>query len=398
MLICNIILLKLLKNRICFYFSYNSNILQAVITTKIRKTMTNKLKVTSALVGSLLAVSATSAVAQTTVSGNLALSYIAAKSENKAQSFRGFGKESQLNISNKGKLSNGLDYLAGFSIEMDGADGGAQSTTATTSGTLQGQQSENVYIDFIAGNTTVSIGADHFQNTDAHLTNIVGFGYLGADGIGGGASIYPMNLSPYQSYGIGLAQNTGIGSFGIYYTPTNKNSQAANDIFNTTTKAQIEGVVNGESAYEVSYKGDLGLKGLTAIASYASSAGAGNGNVNDATTSRVAAQYNMGSFTVAYDRSRVENSLSNVGTSNKIYADSFGAAYAVNKDVSVGLTYATATDKMTVGAKDEETIIAAVGYNLGAVSVQAQYKNAQNVGGTAANDGQTVSVYLNTKF
>ena len=360
--------------------------------------MTNKLKVTSALVGSLLAVSATSAVAQTTVSGNLALSYIAAKSENKAQSFRGFGKESQLNISNKGKLSNGLDYLAGFSIEMDGGDGGAQSTTATTSNTLQGQQSENVYIDFIAGNTTVSIGADHFQNTDAHLTNIVGFGYLGADGIGGGASIYPMNLSPYQSYGIGLAQKTDIGSFGIYYTPTNKNGQSANDIFNTVTKAQVEGVVNGESAYEVSYKGDLGLKGLTAMASYASSAGAGNGNVNDATTSRVAAQYNMGSFTVAYDRSRVENSLSNVGTSNKIYADSFGAAYAVNKDVSVGLTYATATDKVTVGAKDEETIIAALGYNLGAVSVQAQYKNAQNVGASAGNDGQTVSVYLNTKF
>jgi hypothetical protein len=397
LLICNIILLKLLKNQICFNYSYNSNILHKVITTKIRKTMTNKLKVTSALVGSLLALSATSAVAQTTVSGNLALSYIAAKSESRAQSFRGFGKESQLNISNKGKLNNGLDYVAGFSIEMDGADT-ATSVTAPTGNTLQGQQSENVYIDLISGNTTVSIGADHFQNADNHLTNIVGFGYLGASGIGGIESIYPANVNAYQSYGIGLAQNTSIGSFGIYYTPTNKNAQAGNDIFNGVTKAQLEGAANVESAYEVTYKGNLGITGLTGLASYTSSANAAPGNVNDATTSRIGAQYNMGSFTVAYDRTRVENTLANVAATNKIYADSVGVAYAVNKDVSVGLTYASATDKVTVGAKDEEIIMAAVGYNLGPVSVQAQYKNVQNNGGLAANDGQTVSVYLNTKF
>ena len=361
--------------------------------------MTNKLKVTSALVGSLLAVSATSAVAQTTVSGNLALSYIAVKSETRAQSFRGFGKESQLNISNKGKLSNGLDYLAGFSIEMDGADT-ATSATAPTGNTLQGQQSENVYIDLISGNTTVSIGADHFQNADAHLSNIVGFGYIGASGIGGIESIYPANLNAYQSYGIGLAQNTSFGSFGIYYTPNNKNGQAANDIFNGTSKAQIETAANAESAYEVTYKGNLGITGLTALASYTNSPNGTAGNVNDANTSRIAAQYNMGAFTVGYDRSRVENTFANVATAaaSKIYADSFGVAYAVNKDVAVGLTYASATDKTTVGAKDEETIMAAVGYNLGAVSVQAQYKNVQNNGGLAANDGQTVSVYLNTKF
>ena len=359
--------------------------------------MTNKLKVTSALVGSLLALSATSAVAQTTVSGNLALSYIAAKSETRAQSFRGFGKESQINISNKGKLTNGLDYVAGFSLEMDGADT-ATSTTAPTGNTLQGQQSENVYIDFISGNTTVSIGADHFQNADTHLTNIVGFGYLGASGIGGVESIYPANINAYQAYGIGLAQNTSVGSFGIYYTPNNKNGQAGNDIFNGVTKAQLETAANAESAWEATYKGNLGITGLTALASYTSSANAAPGNVNDATTSRLGAQYNMGAFTVAYDRTRVENTLANVAATNKIYADSFGLAYAVNKDVSVGLTYATATDKVTVGAKDEEIFMAAVGYNLGPVSVQAQYKNVQNNGGLAAHDGQTASVYFNTKF
>ena len=359
--------------------------------------MTNKLKVTSALVGSLLALSATSAVAQTTVSGNLALSYITAKSETRAQSFRGFGKESQINIANKGKLSNGLDYVAGFSLEMDGADT-ALSTTAPTGNTLQGQQSENVYIDLISGNTTVSIGADHFQNADAHLTNIVGFGYIGASGIGGAESIYPANLNAYQSYGIGLAQKTGIGSFGLYYTPNNKNGQAGNDIFNGVTKAQLEAAANAESAYELTFRGDLGVKGLTLVGSYTNSENAAPGNVADATTSRLAAQYNMGAFTVAYDRSRVENIFANVGTLNKINADSYGIAYAVNKDVSVGLTYATAEDKLTAGAKSEDTIIAAVGYNLGPVSVQTQYKNAQNVGGTAANDGQTLSVYLNTRF
>jgi len=43
-------------------------------------------------------------------------------------------------------------------------------------------------------------------------------------------------------------------------------------------------------------------------------------------------------------------------------------------------------------------VLVALGYNLGPVTVQAQHKIAQNVGGTAGNDGEITGVYLGTKF
>lgn len=62
--------------------------------------------------------------AQTTVSGNLALGYKASSTKTpstptgKVESFRTFTKESQLNLANKGKLNNGMDYAAGFHLSL----------------------------------------------------------------------------------------------------------------------------------------------------------------------------------------------------------------------------------------------------------------------------------------
>jgi len=77
-----------------------------------------KKTITTALTSSLIALGASSAIAQTTISGNLDLSYQAVSADTATvtgNSYRGFGKESQINLANKGKLSNGIDYAAGFS-------------------------------------------------------------------------------------------------------------------------------------------------------------------------------------------------------------------------------------------------------------------------------------------
>ena len=67
-----------------------------------------KLLLTTALIGSTLV--AGNAIAQTTVSGNLNISYKASASDaasgsTTTNSGRGFGNEQQLNIQNKGKLN-----------------------------------------------------------------------------------------------------------------------------------------------------------------------------------------------------------------------------------------------------------------------------------------------------
>ena len=343
-----------------------------------------KLMITSALVGSLFAGAAS---AQTTVSGNLGISYFSVgnATENKANDLGTFGRESQINISNKGKLNNGLDYVAGFSLEFDGGDSAATTGGSITKNVAVGQQQENVYIDFISGNTTFSVGVDHFQNTDAHMTNLVGFGYIGADGINNAASIYPTSgASLYGSWGVGIAQKAAGGQFGLYYTP-HANNTATTDIGNTLTK-----VATGDnpSGYELTYIGDAGVKGLTVLAGYARADSPTQGGKNGG--QRLSAKYNLGSLTFAIDD--VTQKATSVSDTD---GRSYGIAYAVNKDVSVGLTYAEAKRP---GLKDEETVLVALGYNLGPVTVQAQHKIAQNVAGSAGNDGEITGIYLGTKF
>ena len=375
--------------------------------------MTNKLKLTSALVaGSLVGLVATSANAQTYykdgISGNLALSYIAQKTEDKSKSYRGFGKESQFNLAASGALNNGWNYKAGTSIEMDGNDGIAtakiNTSNAGTSGDalnvghIQAQQAENTFIDFINGNTTISIGADHMNFTDTNITNIVGFGYIAADGVNNAKGLYPQNVSTYSAFGIGAVQNTSLGKFAINYTPSSSKAASANDIFNVVNSKSVG---QAESAYEINYSGNLGLNGLTVIAGYTSAQRLAVANTADATSSRIGAKYNFGQFTVAADRSRETNvqDMTAFSTAQKISGDSVGVAYAINKELSVGATYAEAkNDLKTTYPKIESTTILAVGYNLGPVSVQGQYKNAQNVAGQSANDGQSLSFFVNTNF
>ena len=343
-----------------------------------------KLMITSALVGSLFAGAAS---AQTTVSGNLGISYFNTTNatENVSKNIGTFGRESQINISNKGKLNNGMDYVAGFSLEFDGGDSALAATGGITKAVAVGQQQENVYIDFINGNTTFSVGIDHFQNTDTHMTNLVGFGYVGADGINDAASMYPTSeQSMYRFWGAGVAQKTSVGTLGFYYTPQGSNT-ATTDIGNTLTSvAQADN--NG--GYELTFAGDLGVKGLSVLAGYAraDSPTAGT-NIGG---QRLAAKYNIGNLTFAIDdvTAKVVNVVDTDGRS-------YGAAYAINKDLSVGLTYAEAK---RAGVKNEETMLVAIGYNLGPVTVQAQHKVANNVGGTAGNDGDVTGIYLGTRF
>ena len=135
---------------------------------------------TTALVTSMLSIGVTSAVAQTTITGNIDMSYFGTSAKGSAatptikstSTIRGFGKEAQVNFANKGKMTNGMDYAAGFSIELDGPDTGGTAVFA-----------ENTYIDLISGNTLVTLGADHIQSPDRNIANLVGFGYLGLDGL-----------------------------------------------------------------------------------------------------------------------------------------------------------------------------------------------------------------------
>ena len=375
--------------------------------------MKNKLT-TTALVSSMLVAGITASVAQTTVSGNLDLSYLATSAKGNSgavNSFRGFGKESQINIANKGKLNNGMDYAAGFSLEYDAPD----------AGTNTGPHEENVYIDIISGNTTLSIGSDHTQNPDTNPTLLAGFGYLAVDStinVSGVptavAGLYSKGAnSPYSAYSVSLTQKTPIGSFSALYVPTaGTNLGGLNDVHNSSTAAAAEPTQTRgtpESAYELGFRGDLGVKGLTAMAFYNKQDRMDSVTTkNDMKGQRYAATYVTGPFSIAADYAKVDGvptgqSATLALAGEDIKSKSIGLGYAISPNLSASITRGTSeiSNPNTVTGRTvakEEIDMIALGYSLGPVAIQAQYKQVDNIAGYTGADVDVFAVKVGTRF
>jgi hypothetical protein len=356
----------------------------------------NKMLTRTALVSSLVLAGASYSNAQTTVSGNLNMTYKAIKSDqSNKQQYRGFGKESQINLTNKGKLNNGMDYVAGFSIELDGSDtmalNGANS--AQTGNTLAGAFNENTYIDFISGSTTFTIGADHIQNPDFAVSNLVGVSDIDdlVNGVGNTkgtavalAQLFPTSKnSAYESYGFGIIQTLPIGKASINYVPNATTGAAAADTNGFNSRANSPSIYDGVSKWEVGFVGDLGVKGLTASAFYNRTTDAGQANTLG---SYVAAKYNTGDVTVALGRADQQANSSNAGVDTQAY--DLGIAYAISKDVSIG--YSAARTKKDGTAANEKMQQVSLGYSLGPISTGITVGSVKNFGGTADVNGDAI--------
>jgi hypothetical protein len=374
-----------------------------------------KNKITTALVGTLFGLGLSSAsVAQTTVSGNLDLSYFGVSSSSIGKSYRGFGRETQINIANKGKLSNGMDYAAGFSWEVEGGESLGQAAAANSSTDSANSSNENVYIDFFYNKDSyISISNDHVPNTDVTFTNLVGFGYLGGQGVGNMGSIYPTSLNT-SGYGIGISHNFGPMRLSGTFVPNPfKDGAVTNDTGHTLTDTAD---TNLNSRTEITARGDLGVKGLDVMLGYAFQDKVSSGATIDATSQdpkgkRASAKYNFGNVTIAGDYIVTEGNNITTGATttaaatatttadHKLTGKSVGIAYAINPALSVGYTRSVA-DTSKAGYVDEKVNHYAIGYNLGAVSIAAMYRDAKGVAGTsgAGGEGEVGSIRLSTRF
>jgi hypothetical protein len=369
-------------------FYHPSLEIKIILTINKRKKMKNKLLTTSALLGSL--VIGSSAYAQTTVTGNLALSYKdnndykIAGSTTGTQSNRAFGRESQINVQNKGKLNNGMDYAAGFSLELDGERDSDMSN-------------ENVYIDFISGNTTLTFGVDHIQNTNRTLGILIG---EDASDLTSGNAIATSNFiqsagaNSAQAMGLGVVQKTPVGSFSAWYAPTNANSGSDDNVGRkagaTTTALESD----RESTYELGFEGGFGVKGLNTHLFY-NEEGKNAGNTRDTTGLNVGASYNMGQITVGYTRKETEVQSTSAALSIDLKQDEFGIAYAVTPNLTLAANY-TQLDSSKAAAVDAEAKGVSIGYNLGPVSIVGQYNRFENVD-NVVNSGEFDQFFIKAK-
>ena len=332
---------------------------------------------------------ASNAIAQTTVSGNLDISYKMVGSNTTAattNSFNGFGKEAQINIQNKGKLNNGMDYAAGFSLEDDGNQAGTYFN-------------ENTYINLISGNTTLHIGQDHIQNSDRTLANFVGLiaeDLTNSTGTGLAADIFlpAVGADPAQAYGVGIIQAIpNIGTFSALYVPSN------------TAGAAVGGDDVGadsadESAYEIGFVGGLGVKGLSAHA-FMNKQGKTNSTTatnRDIEGLNYGLSYNMGAITVGYNYKKTEFTAIATASANtgETKQNEFGVAYALSPNLTVAANYTKADPSSTlVDAKSKSL---AVGYNLGAIALTAQAAKLENYTGVADVDADVLYLRASTKF
>ena len=380
--------------------------------------MKNKLLLSTALVGGLALTGV--AHAQTTITGNMNLSYKSATNDNGVNNTNvtaanrtnatdsSFGRETQINIANKGKLNNGIDYVAGFSLEFDGLSGASSNTVtaAASDSRITRIANENVFIDLIFGNTTLSVGSDHLNNMSfsavprvaqhmgTTLANVAmdtssTLGVSQALNAGGGTAyrFYAggASLGASNYMGLGVQQVTPFGTITGQYFPRANATVAGND-----------GIVRqtANDAYELHYRGNLGVKGLTATAGYnlikQNGATTAAGGADDQVGAAVGLGYNFGSAAVGIQKNWTDNG--GAATSNTqvdISSVEIGATYALTKDITLGAARVTTSGQYFTSVdmpSNEKATSLTVGYNLGAVNTSVTYAQVKDIRGVHGVD------------
>jgi len=347
-----------------------------------------KLMLTTAIAG--LALTA-SAIAQTSITGEIRVTHKAIGSEvatgTTTTSGRGFGTEQQINFANKGKLNvGGLDYAAGFSIENDGLQ-----TTSLFN--------ENSYIDITnaSSGTTLSFSIDHIQRNDSDRSAGNIFGFAPSEfSSSGHTSLMSATPGPGvgQSQSIAVIQDIGkFGKLAYNYAPT------ITDKSSTTTtsgagSSEAYTETNEKSAYEISFVGDLGVSGLT-VDYFTSKQKQMVGQAIKAEGENIGIRYNTGALTLGVARKiwNDDATTTKVETTEKNY----GIAYAVNKELTLGLLHATAKNNVasgTAGVETQKLTAIQMGYNLGPVALTVGVARNTDLNGVNGQDSDMIMTRL----
>lgn len=354
--------------------------------------MLKKLIATTALISSVAITSV--AVAQTTITGSLDLTLrnTSHDKDDGALSETSMGREAQINIANKGKLNNGMDYAAGFSLEFDGANTGASGTNepATIS-------NEAVYINLISGGTTFHTGIDWIQNAKQDLIGSVGdiIDEVGASTVSTVALNYVGVLYPKESMGAGVVHNfgNGITASGLYVP------NAGNVGLNNNGGATINSS-GSNSAYEIGLRGvNVNNSGISFDAWRNKAEKSEHSSSVDGGETKGTAYslgYNTGPFGLGVSKqtTKLEDARDRDTKIGQV-------SYAVDKNLTASLVYAeTKVETATPTTMDDEKVKSLmVGYNFGAVGLLVTASRIENIGAlTTGKDVDALGISLNTKF
>ena len=348
--------------------------------------MTKKLLATSALF-STLALAGTS-FAQTTITGSLDLTLrnTSHSASAGALSETTMGRESQINIANKGKLNNGLDYAAGFSLEFDGQNAGSTADSSLSN--------EAVYLNLISGGTTFHVGVDWIQNAKQDLLGAVGdiIDEVGASTVSGTKLTY-VGSSPKESIGAGIVQNFGNGiTASALYVPNDTNTGTGNNGVSTIS------TTGTNSAYEIGIRGvNVANSGISfdAWRNDKESVTPASTTVRDTEGTAFAINYSKAPFSAGVASLKTETAV--VGTDVKTKMGHL--SYAIDKNLTASVVYAKTDDTLAANNADEKIKSLMLGYNFGPVGLLVTASKIENLGAiSTGGDVDAVGISLNTKF
>jgi hypothetical protein len=310
-------------------------------------------------------------------------------------------KETQINIANKGKLNvGGLEYAAGFSIELDGNDLNQTASAALASGKAH---YENNYIDIInpSTKTTFTFSADHLKPSDVQLSDIVGgparvdhvMNHTASVAGASKASKYTDKMDDKGSeegFGIGFIQDLGVGKLNFIYQPDKSENFSANGDTGGSMTDALSSTSN--SLIDMSFRGDLGVKGLDVLISRNKQEGTGSDK--DIKFHSEGIKYTMGAITGAYQQSKGEYSTT-AGQNAK--SKEYGLAYTVTPTLSVGAVLIKTKDDSAAGIEEKITGLS-IGYNLGPVFLSTVVGKIDDAGNAAGADAKAIQVSLGTTF
>jgi hypothetical protein len=328
-----------------------------------------KLLTTTALIG--LVASSVSSYAETKIKGSIEQTYntVSTGGTATASGNGALGQETNVKISSSKELDNGMT-LSGH-LQMEDNSGTAKSDSTS--------------IKLTSGAVSFEVGVDTGQHIHSNINPRVDDNPFDSITLSGDDG-----MNRYQAHDkqhVGVAYKTDAGTLAINYAPDgsgNGNGGGATDDI-------------GGSAMEISFKGSLGIDGLTVLAGQETieandSAGTAAGTLEEE-EQVLSVSYGQGPWAVGYTHRAYDDGDAASATNSIETVTAISATYAISDTLSIG--YESLTGEFENSAKlDEETDAITVGYNLGGLGVSFMYVESDNVAGgtTTASDKESFQI------
>jgi hypothetical protein len=336
--------------------------------------MKNKMLITTALVSSVAFSQAV--IAETKITGNVETTYSSFSNDladDQIESRSGFGMETNIGVTHKKTLSNGMILSAGMNLET-GNDPDAQAT------------SDVGYVEVASGNFSVHVGQDYGNNLNVIGIPTVGDHYF--DVIAGlgeviASTANDLGEEAHDALHIGLAQKFSGGVAYVNYAP----SSAKND--NSGDSAVVD---DGGSILEIGVKAKVAGASIF-LAQQTDQQKDESESEDDHVQRLYSISYSIDKFSAGVSKRTTDNGEASNSDTDMM---SYGVTYSVADNISLGVQIGN-TDEDGKNA-DEEVQMISAGYNLGGLGIEFSYAQVDNIGGVRGTDGDAFQIRTLAKF